>query len=106
MVSVEDRPVFFVHQTQKQNIDKYQKNRVCFPLSPNITVEYTPTPNTVKIAASVEDAFKSELKGFRTISTTFRRETRAAASHEAPFRLPMYLKLTLLQRLFCDRKTK
>jgi hypothetical protein len=71
MVSVEDRPVFFVHQTQKQNIDKYQKNRVCFPLSPNITVEYTPTPNTVKIAASVEDAFKSELKGFRTISTTF-----------------------------------
>jgi hypothetical protein len=76
MVSVEDRPVFFVHQTQKQNIDKYQKNRVCFPLSPNITVEYTPTPNTVKIAVSVEDAFKSELKGFRTISTTFRNQLR------------------------------
>ena len=71
MVSVEDRPVFFVHQTQKKNIDKYQKNRVCFPLTPNITVEYTPTPKTVKIAASVENAFKSELKGFRTISTTF-----------------------------------
>jgi hypothetical protein len=79
MVSVEDRPVFFVHQTQKQNIDKYQKNRVCFPLSPNITVEYTPTPNTVKIAVSVEDAFKSELKGFRTISTTYRQWRRTCA---------------------------
>jgi len=30
----------------------------------------------VKIAALVEDAFKSELKGFRTISTTFKNWMR------------------------------
>jgi hypothetical protein len=72
MVSIADRPIFFVHQTQKKNIDKYQKNRVCFILTPNITVEYTQTPKTVKIPVSVNDFFKSELKGFRTISTTYR----------------------------------
>ena len=72
MVSIADRPIFFVHQTQKKNIDKYQKNRVCFILTPNITVEYTPTPKTVKIPVSVDDAFKSEPKGFRSISTTLR----------------------------------
>ena len=73
MVSIADRPIFFVHQTQKKNIDKYQKNRVCFILTPNITVEYTQTPKTVKIPVSVNDFFKSELKGFPTISTTYRR---------------------------------
>jgi hypothetical protein len=72
MVSIADRPIFFVHQTQKKNIDIYQKNRVCFILTPNITVEYTQTPKTVKIPVSVNDFFKSELKGFRTISTTYR----------------------------------
>ena len=72
MVSIADRPIFFVHQTQKKNIDQYRKNRVWFALTPNITVEYTPTPKTVKIPVSVDDAFKSELKGFRSISTTFK----------------------------------
>jgi len=72
MVSIADRPIFFVHQTQKKNIDIYQKNRVCFILTPNITVEYTQTPKTVKIPVSVNDFFKSELKGFRTISTTYK----------------------------------
>ena len=40
--------------------------------TPKITVEYTPTPKTVKIPVLDDVAFKSEPKGFRTIRSTYK----------------------------------
>ena len=55
--------------------DPNQKNTMYFNFTPNITVEYTLTPNSVNLPVLVASAFKLKLKLDRSHGSTFRLVT-------------------------------